>query len=295
MNATGVPGYGDQEAPFKGGAAMPEGSSRLAGKVAFITGAGRGQGRAHAVRMASEGADVIVTDACADVPCLTYRLATRDELDETARLVEKQGRRVVATVADVRDYDALSAALRAGVAELGRLDIVIANAGILTSAPFWELTTEQWRDTIDVNLTGMFHTLKAATPILIEQGEGGSIIAVSSTGGLRGLPFIGAYNASKHGVVGLVKTLANEVAQYNIRVNTIHPTGVMTEIATESVLQGLVQEHAATLGPIFMNAMPDPPMMQPEDVTGAVAWLASDDAKYVTGAQIPVDMGTLLR
>jgi SDR family mycofactocin-dependent oxidoreductase len=274
---------------------MPEGSSRLAGKVAFIPGAGRGQGRAHAVRLASEGADVIATDSCTDVACLTYHLATRDELDETARLVEKHGRRVVATVADVRDFDALSAAMGAGVAELGRLDIVIANAGILTSAPFWELTTEQWQNTIDVNLTGVFHTLKAATPILIEQGEGGSIIAVSSTGGLRGLPFIGAYNASKHGVVGLVKTLANEVAQYNIRVNSIHPTGVTTPIATEPVLQGLVEKHAATLGPIFMNAMPDPPMMQPEDVTGVVVWLASDDAKYVTGAQIPVDMGTLLR
>jgi SDR family mycofactocin-dependent oxidoreductase len=273
---------------------MPDVSERLAGKVAFITGAARGQGRAHAVRLASEGADVIVVDACTDVAAVTYPLARRADLDETAALVEKQGQRVVAAVADVRDFDGLSAALRAGVGELGRLDIVVANAGVLTSGRFWELTAEQWRDTLDVNLTGVFHTLKAATPILIEQGEGGSIIAVSSTAGLRGLPFVGAYAASKHGVVGLVRTLANEVAEYKIRVNSIHPTGVMTGMAAEE-LQGLIEQKAATLGPIFMNAIADPPMMQPEDVTGAVAWLASDDAKYVTGAQIPVDMGTLLR
>jgi NAD(P)-dependent dehydrogenase (short-subunit alcohol dehydrogenase family) len=140
----------------------------------------------------------------------------------------------------------------------------------------------------------VFNTLKAAAPILIDQGEGGSIIAVSSTGGIRGLPFIGAYNASKHGVVGLVKTLANEVAEYNIRVNSIHPTGVTTGMVVDE-LQTLIAGKAATLGPIFMNAMPEPAMMQPEDVAGTVAWLASDDAKYVTGAQIPVDMGTLLR
>jgi SDR family mycofactocin-dependent oxidoreductase len=273
---------------------MAVGSDRLAGKVAFITGAARGQGRAHAVRLASEGADVIVTDICTDVDAVTYPLARREDLDETARLVEKHGRRAVATVADIRDFEAVSTALRSGVAELGRLDIVVANAGVLTSGRFWELTAEQWRDTIGVNLTGTFHTLKAAAPILIEQGEGGSIIAVSSTGGLRGLPFIGAYNASKHGVVGLVKTLANEVAEYGIRVNSIHPTGVMTGMAADE-LQGLIAEKAATLGPIYMNAIPDPLMMQPEDVTGTVAWLASDDAKYVTGAQIPVDMGTLLR
>jgi SDR family mycofactocin-dependent oxidoreductase len=273
---------------------MSDLSERLAGKVAFVTGAARGQGRAHAVRLASEGADVIVIDCCADVEATTYPLAAREDLDETVRLVEKQGRRAVASVVDVRDYEGLSSALRAGVAELGRLDIVVANAGILTSARFWELTTEQWRDTIDVNLTGVFHTLKAAAPILIEQGQGGSIIAVSSTGGLRGLPFIAAYNASKHGVVGLVKTLANEVAEYNIRVNSIHPTGVVTGMVADE-LAALIEQKAATLGPIFMNAIPDPPMMQPEDVTGAVAWLASDDAKYVTGAQIPIDMGTLLR
>jgi NAD(P)-dependent dehydrogenase (short-subunit alcohol dehydrogenase family) len=141
---------------------------------------------------------------------------------------------------------------------------------------------------------GVFHTLKAAALVLIEQGQGGSIIAVSSTGGLRGLPFIAAYNASKHGVVGLVKTLANEVAEYNIRVNSIHPTGVATGM-NASEMQPLIEEKAATLGPIYMNAIPEPAMMQPEDVAGTVAWLASDDAKYVTGAQIPVDMGTLLR
>jgi SDR family mycofactocin-dependent oxidoreductase len=273
---------------------MADLSNRLSGKVAFVTGAARGQGRGHTVRLASEGADVIVIDVCADNEATTYPMATTDELDETVRLVEKYGRRAVPAVVDVRDYDGLSAALRAGVAELGRLDIVVANAGVLTAGRFWELTSEQWQATIGVNLTGVFNTLKAAAPILIDQGEGGSIIAVSSTGGIRGLPFIGAYNASKHGVVGLVKTLANEVAEYNIRVNSIHPTGVTTGMVVDE-LQTLIAGKAATLGPIFMNAMPEPAMMQPEDVAGTVAWLASDDAKYVTGAQIPVDMGTLLR
>jgi len=273
---------------------MAELSSRLIGKVAFVTGAARGQGRGYAVRLASEGADVIAIDRCADGETTTYPMATRDDLDETARLIEKQGRRAVTSVVDVRDYDGLDGALRAGVAELGRLDIVVANAGVLTTGRFWELTSEQWRETIDVNLMGTFHTLKAAAPILIEQGQGGSIIAISSTGGLRGLPFIAAYNASKHGVVGLVKTLANEVAEYNIRVNSIHPTGVSTGMIVPE-LEALIAGKAATLGPIFMNAIPEPAMMQPEDVAGTVAWLASDDAKYVTGAQIPVDMGTLLR
>jgi SDR family mycofactocin-dependent oxidoreductase len=273
---------------------MADLSDRLRGKVAFVTGAARGQGRAYAVRLASEGADVIVIDRCADGVATTYAMATTEDLDETSRLVEKQGRRALTSVVDVRDYDGLACALLTGVAELGRLDIVVANAGVLTSARFWELTSEQWRETIDINLMGVFHTLKAAAPILIEQGQGGSIIAVSSTGGLRGLPFIAAYNASKHGVVGLVKTLANEVAEYNIRVNSIHPTGVMTGMVADE-MRPLIEEKAATLGPILMNAIPDPPAMQPEDVAGAVAWLASDDAKYVTGAQIPVDMGTLLR
>jgi SDR family mycofactocin-dependent oxidoreductase len=273
---------------------MADPSNRLSGKVAFVTGAGRGQGRAYAVRLASEGADVIVVDRCADVEFVTYPMSTREDLDETVRLVEKHGRRAIASVVDVRDYERLSGALRAGVTELGRLDIVVANAGVLTAARFWELTDEQWRETIDVNLMGVFHTLKAAALVLIEQGQGGSIIAVSSTGGLRGLPFIAAYNASKHGVVGLVKTLANEVAEYNIRVNSIHPTGVATGM-NASEMQPLIEEKAATLGPIYMNAIPEPAMMEPEDVAGTVAWLASDDAKYVTGAQIPVDMGTLLR
>ncbi len=273
---------------------MPDLSERLKGKVAFITGAARGQGRAHAVRLAGEGADVIVIDRCADGDATTYPMATKDDLEETVRQVEATGRRAIASVVDVRDYDGLSEAMHAGVRELGRLDVVVANAGVLTAARFWEITPEQWQETLGVNLTGVFHTMKIAAPILIDQGQGGSIIAISSTCGLRGLPFLGAYVASKHGVVGMVKTLANELGEFHIRVNSVHPTGVLTGMNAAEMVP-LIEEKAATLGPVFMNAIPDPPFMEPEDVSGTVAWLASDDARYVTGAQIPVDMGTLIR
>jgi len=268
--------------------------NRLEGKVAFITGAARGMGRAHAVRLAEEGADIIGIDNCSSLPTASYSGATLDDLEEAASLVKELGRRMVTTVVDVRDSKQLTAALRAGVAELGGLDIVVANAGICTAAKFWEISDEQWDEMIAVNLTGVFNTLRASVPILLEQGRGGSIIATSSTAGLRGLPFLGHYAAAKHGVVGLVKTLANEVAEYGIRVNSIHPTGVATGLNASELFE-LLQPRQDQLGAIFMNAIPTPPMMQPEDVAATVAWLASDDAKYVTGSQIAVDMGTMLR
>ena len=266
---------------------------RFAGKVAFITGAARGQGRAEAVRLAREGADIIAVDICRSLDSPSYAGATSADLAATVKEVEALDRRIVAREADVRDFAALSEALAAGVTELGRLDVVIANAGIFSAAMVWELTLEQWQETIDVNLTGVFHTVKAAVPILLEQGAGGAIVITSSVAGLRGLPFSGAYAASKHGVVGLCRTLANELGQHRIRVNTIHPAGVATGMRPTD-MNALLAEHAATLAPIFMNALPDTES-QPEDIAAAVAWLASDEARHVTGAQIPLDLGTLTR
>ncbi|MGX7678941.1 mycofactocin-coupled SDR family oxidoreductase [Jatrophihabitans sp. DSM 45814] len=271
-------------------AAFPQ---RLQGKVAFITGAARGQGRAEAVRLAAEGADIIAVDICTSATSTAYPGATEEDLNETVRLVEDLDRRIIATVADVRDLAAISAAVSDGVAALGRLDVVVANAGICSAAMSWEVTPEQWKETIDTNLTGVFYTAKATVPILLEQGTGGSIIFTSSVAGLRGHPFLSHYAASKHGVVGLAKSMATELGQYNIRVNTIHPHGVQTGMSVND-MHPLLEKHAATLAPIFMQILPDP-VSQPEDIANAVAWLASDEARHVTGIQLPIDLGTLLR
>ncbi|MGA9873027.1 MAG: mycofactocin-coupled SDR family oxidoreductase [Rhodococcus sp. (in: high G+C Gram-positive bacteria)] len=266
---------------------------RFEGKVAFITGAARGQGRAEAVRLASEGADIIAIDICDEFESTSYPGATPADLAETVAAVEAHGRRIVASQTDVRDFDAVSAALEGGVAELGRLDVVIANAGICSAAMSWKITPQQWRETLDVNLTGTFFTVKAAVPILLEQGTGGAIVMTSSVAGLRGLPFLAHYAASKHGTVGLCRSMANELGQYGIRVNTVHPHGVATGMQPNEMME-LIGEHGATLGPIFMGSLPDP-VSEPEDIAAAVAWLASDEARHVTGIQLPVDLGTLTR
>lgn len=266
---------------------------RLDGRVAFVTGAARGQGRAHAVRLAAEGADIIAVDVCAQLVA-GYPGATEDDLAETVAQVEAQGRRIVATVADVRDYEGLSAAVTAGVADLGRLDVVVANAGIFSFGRMWEIDLDAWQDVIDVNLTGVFHTLKATVPTLIEQGQGGSIILVSSVAGLRGTPFLGAYVAAKHGVTGLCRCLANELGEHKIRVNSIHPASVPTPMISDPKLFELILEYADTLAPIYMNTLPYS-SMPAEAVSTLVAFLASDDSLYMTGAQVPIDFGTLGR
>ena len=262
---------------------------RFTGKVAVITGAARGQGRAEAERFAAEGADIIAVDLCGDLATTQYPGATPEDLDETVALVEKRGRRIVARAVDIRDFEALSAAVTDGVAELGRLDVVVANAGMTTAARTWEIDAEHWRECIDVNLTGAFHTAKATVPILLEQGTGGSIVFTSSVAGLRGLPFLAAYAAAKHGVVGLATTLANELAEYRIRVNTVHPHGVSTDLAVPELFSQ-IQELAPELGTLFIGALPDQTSTV-HDIAAAVAWLASDEARHVTGIQLPVDLG----
>ncbi len=264
----------------------------LAGKVAFITGAARGQGRAEALRLAADGADIIAIDLCDQIDSVPYPLATRDDLAATVKLVEETGARIVAQQADVRDEQALQAALRTGVEQLGRLDIVVANAGI---APM-QSGSDGWRDVIDVNLTGVHHTVEAAIPIMVEQGEGGSIVLISSAAGLIGVGggdrgSLG-YTAAKHGVVGLMRAYANFLAPHSIRVNTIHPTGVDTPMINNEFTRGWLKHIAEELNAPtdFSNALPVQ-VIQSEDVANAVAWLVSDQARYITGVTLPVDAG----
>ena len=207
--------------------------TRFTGRVAFITGVARGQGREHAVRLAAEGASIIGLDSCAPPATTTYEPATEADLAETVAAVEEAGGRMVGRVADVRDAAAVQAVVDEGVATLGRLDHVIANAAVCSYGRLWELTPEQWTEMVDVNLTGVWHTLRASVPTLIEQGRGGSIVITSSGAGLKGLPLLSHYGATKWAVTGLARSLANEVAEHSIRVNTVHPTAVRTPMGDD--------------------------------------------------------------
>ncbi|WP_165968205.1 mycofactocin-coupled SDR family oxidoreductase [Saccharopolyspora elongata] len=265
---------------------------RLSGKVAFITGAAQSQGRSHAVRPAEEGADIIAVDICRQLDIVKYPMGTEEGLAETVRLVEKHGRRIHAAVADVRDADELAAVLDAGVAELGGLDIVAANASICTTQPSEDLTPEIWQTTLDINLTGVWNTCAAAIPHLLASG-GGSIVITGSTASLKGLPFFLPYVAAKHAVVGIARSLALEFADRGIRVNTIHPTGVDTPQGHSPVLPTLLEKRP-DLGPLFMNTLPVE-RVQSIDISNALVFLASDEARYVTGANFPVDAGNTIR
>jgi SDR family mycofactocin-dependent oxidoreductase len=268
-------------------------AGRVAGKVAFITGAARGQGRAHAIRLAEEGAEIIAVDICRDYDTVGYPLATEADLAETVKAVEALDRRIVATVADVRDAGALKAAVGDGVAQLGRLDIVSANAGICTIQTWDEVTPQVWQDTLDTNLTGVWNTMVVSVPHLIAAG-GGSIICTSSTAGIKGLPYLAPYVAAKHGVVGIARTMANELARHSIRVNTVHPTGVDTPMGQGlGGLEPLINRDP-NLGPIYMNTLPVE-VVDPRDISNAVLFLASDEARYVTGLEFTVDAGNTIR
>jgi len=266
----------------------------LNGKVALITGAARGQGRAHAVRLAADGANVIAVDLCEQIASVPYPLATPEDLAATVKLVEDTGGRIVAKQADVRDRASLTAALQAGLDEFGRLDIVVANAGI---APM-QSGDDGWRDVIDVNLTGVYNTIRAAIPTMVKQGTGGSIVLISSAAGLAGVGSADAgsvgYAAAKHGVVGLMRVYANLLARQSIRVNSIHPSGVDTPmINNEFTRQWLADLVAQSDSPPDMgNAMPVD-VLHADDIANAVAWLVSDQARYITGVTLPVDAGFL--
>jgi SDR family mycofactocin-dependent oxidoreductase len=277
---------------------------RFDGKTAFITGAARGQGRSHAVRLAAEGADVVAVDVCAGIPTVAYGLATPEDLAETARLVEQKGRRVVTAQVDVRDADALADALRKGLDELGRgLDVVLANAGIGLMAADAD-PGRAFRDQLDVNLVGVWNTVQAAAPVLIEQRRGGAIVLTSSAFGLTGRGGSGkggddGYVASKHGVVGLMRTFATWLAPHGIRVNCVNPSGVATPMVLNPAVEALFGGDDDGGDPVkptddVANLL-DVTLVDPEDVSAAVAFLASDEARYITGVALPVDAGMLVR
>jgi len=266
---------------------------RMDGKVVMITGAARGQGRSHALRLAEEGADIIAVDICDHIDSVPFPMGNADDLAETVKQVENLDRRIVARTADVRDSAQLQAALSEGLAEFGHIDVLCANAGIASMALTWEITEEQWRDVIDVNLTGVWRSIKAVLPVMIEQGTGGSIVITSSMAGVMGLAGIGHYTATKHAVIGLMRSLVNEVSVHRIRVNTVNPTTVNTPmIQNDAFYQYAGGTTAEEMGAVFqaLNAIPVP-WVEPIDISNAVLYLASDESRYVTGLTLWVDAG----
>jgi len=271
---------------------------RLEGKVAFITGAARGMGRSHAVRLAQEGADIIAVDICAPLRSAPAPPSTGQDLAETAKLVSAAGRRVITGQADVRDEDELAAVLARGVAELGRLDIAVANAGIGgVPGPAAEHSVQAFRDVIDVNLTGVFITAKVAIPHLRAHGSGGALILVSSALGLRGMQNVFGYVSAKHGVVGLMKSLAIELAADGIRVNSVHPTNVATPLIHNPATYRLFRPDLDHPGiddvrePFqALNLLPVP-WIEPADVSEGVLYLAADSGRYITGTTLVIDAG----
>jgi SDR family mycofactocin-dependent oxidoreductase len=269
-------------------------SRRLEGKVALISGAARGQGRSHAVRFAQEGADIIAFDICAPIATAPYDLATPDDLAETVRLVEAEGGRIVSAQADVRDTAQVQAMIDRGVAEFGRLDIVSANAAFTCFVEnTWSITEEQWDELLAVNLTGVWKTVKAAVPAMIAAGNGGSIAITSSSAGTKGMINLGHYSTAKHGLVGLMRTLANELAEHRIRVNTIHPTGVDTKLLDNDHVKTFLEE-SPSWGDNMQNALPVE-VLEPVDISNAILFLASDEGRYITGVTFPVDAGFGIR
>jgi SDR family mycofactocin-dependent oxidoreductase len=273
----------------------------LEGKVALITGAARGQGRAHAVRMAEEGADIIAVDACEQFDDVEYPMPTLDDLSQTVKLVEDCGRRIFARQADVRDKDALQAAVDEGVRELGLLNVVVANAGVMPVTLEVGDRQSSWHLAIDIMLTGVLHTIQSALPSMLEGGVGGSIVLTCSTAGMKGVtptlrmanPGTLGYTAAKHGVVGLMRSYAHALASDSIRVNTVHPTGV----ASPMILNEAFERWATTypeVGSALQNALPVQ-LVECSDVANAVCWLCSDEARYVTGIMLPIDAGFTVR
>lgn len=267
---------------------------KLDGKVAFITGAARGQGRAHAVTMAREGADIAALDVCRNLPYPRYALANHDDLNETAALVRATGRRVLRLVADVRNADEMAAAVDETIRAFGRIDILICNAGIADMAAAWDVTEEWWDIMLDVNLKGYWLASKYVIPQMLTQGTGGRIIMTSSVAGLKGMPGLAHYCAAKWGVIGLAKTLALELAPYGITVNTLHPTGVdtalisgMAQAADIPKAQFVEQLRADNLLPVRL--------VDPQDIANAALWLASEEARYVTGQELKIDAGQMVK
>jgi SDR family mycofactocin-dependent oxidoreductase len=271
---------------------------RLEGKVALVTGAARGQGRSHALRLAQDGADIIAVDVAGPLATVQhYAHSTMEDLEETARLVEAEDRRITIAQADVRDRGRMDGVVQEGIAEFGHIDIVVANAGITTLGRSWELEQDVWQEMIDINLTGVWNSVAPVIPSMIEAGRGGAIVMTSSLAGTVGIPGLPHYVAAKHGVVGLMRALANELAEYNIRVNTVNPTNVGTTMILNDAayaafrpdLENPTREDALDAFASF-NLL-KVPYVEPVDISNAIAYLVSDEARYVTGTVFPVDCG----
>jgi SDR family mycofactocin-dependent oxidoreductase len=275
--------------------------ARLTGKVALITGAARGQGRSHAIRLAEEGADVIALDICKQMDSVAYPMSTPADLDETVKHVEAEGGRILARQADVRDRDAIRGVIEEGVAQFGDLDIVLANAGIMPLVGDQAYEMSAWTESIDVMLTGVFNTIDLSLPSLRKRGVGGSIVITSSVAGLKGAikswdgmsAGYAGYHAAKHGVVGLMRLYANALAGESIRVNTVHPTGVNTPMVANQEFADFVEKFP-TVAQSMENGLPIP-MVEPVDISNAIVWLCSEEARYVTGVTLPVDAGSTIR
>jgi len=266
----------------------------LAGKVAYVTGAARGQGRSHCVRLARAGADVIAIDACGPVAEHNgYPPAEPADLSETVNLVEGEGRKIRAEQVDIRDLVGQQRVVSDAIEQFGRLDIVVANAGVLNWGRLWEISPQQFQDVVDINLTGLWNTIKAAVPAMIDAGNGGSIIAISSAAGVKAVPGCGHYCASKFGVVGLTNSLAVELGEFGIRVNSVHPYGTDTPMGNDASMWQMFADHPNFIHSFSPGALPTDSLAAPDLVSDIVVWLASDASSLLTAAQIPADKGYL--
>ena len=273
---------------------MTDNDTPLAGRVAYVTGAARGQGRSHCVRLARAGADVVAIDACGPVATHNgYAPATSEDLAETVNLVEGEGRKILAREVDVRDAAGQERVIADAIEQFGRLDIVVANAGVLNWGRLWEISAEQWQETLDTNLTGVWHTIKAAVPQMIKAGNGGSIITISSAAGIKAVPGCGHYSASKFGLVGLTNALAVELGEFGIRVNSVHPYGTDTPMGNDVSMYKVFQDHPHYIHSYSPGALPTDSLAAPDLISDIVVWLAGDTSSLVTAAQIPADKGYL--
>jgi SDR family mycofactocin-dependent oxidoreductase len=273
----------------------------LESKVAFITGIARGQGRSHALTLAKEGADIIGLDLCDEIASTSYPGSTVEDLKETVRLVEGLGRRIVADRGDVRKLEDVERVFNQGIAEFGHVDFVVANAGIFASGKFWEIEPSAWQEMLDINLTGVWNTVRTAAPSMIERNQGGSIVITGSTESLKGMQNTASYSAAKHGVTGLMRTMANELGPYGIRVNTVNPTCVDTNMIQNEEVYKLFMPDAQThtresvAGAFAATNTIPVPWIDPSDVSQAILWLLSDQSRYITGVPLPVDAGFVIK
>jgi SDR family mycofactocin-dependent oxidoreductase len=273
---------------------MTDTDKPLAGRVAYVTGAARGQGRSHCVRLARAGADVVAIDACGPVAAHNgYEASTPADLAETVSLVEGEGRKILAKEVDVRDAEGQQRVIADAVEQFGRLDIVVANAGVMNWGRLWELTPQQWQETIDINLTGVWNTIRAVVPPMIEAGNGGSIINISSAAGIKAVPGCGHYCATKFGVVALTNSLAVELGEFGIRVNSVHPYGTDTPMGNDLSMYQLFADHQTYIHSFSPGALPTDSLAAPDLISDIVVWLAGDGSSLVTAAQIPADKGYL--